>query len=427
MSKGINQYRTNNGLGKISTDDRKFTGMVMGGVAASGGVQLNTVYELNNLNDAAALKITPAYDTTNTTLVYYHIKEFFRLSPSGKLYIMLVSQSTTLTDICDVTTTYGVLALANDAKCKGKLRYIGVALNPASGYTPTITNGINSDVIAVASDVYSGAVVKAQALAVRVFGQYKPGRIFIEARDFTGVVGDLIDATASASNQVQLVIAADNDVSAANALYNGHAAVGTALGLRSNLQIHQQISYVALGNLQDPATGNWVNPGLSSNTLLSAFSQGYWENNTYTDGDMDTIQAKGFIGPETYTDYAGVFFACDITACATTDDYNLGPNGLVVNEAARVVYLYMVPNLGIDLNVTSTGLLDPLLVATWQGEITKALTDNLSGNVSAIKAVIDPNQNVVSTDTVTVQIVITPKGYANTITIPIGLTNPFGN
>lgn len=426
MAKGLNIYRTTGGLGKLSTTDRSTTGLCMGGVAVSGGVQLNTVYELNSLLDAAALKINPAYDTTNVTLVYQHIKEFFRKSPSGKLFIMLVSQATTLTAICDVTSTYGIYALANDPKCAGKLRFIGACLNPASGYTPTVANGINSDVVTLTAGVFTKALVKAQETAQRLFAQYRPAQIFLEARDFTGVVADLMDVTPSACNDVQLVIAADNDISSANALYNGYAAVGTFLGLRSNLQIQQQLSYVAVSNLQDGSTGDWVNPGYSSNTLLSAFSQGYWLNNSYTNGDQDVIQNKGFIGPEVYNDFAGVYPACDVTASATTDDYNLGPNGIVVNEGARIIYKYMVPNLNIDVEVDKTaGTLDPILVATWQAECAKSLSDNLAGNVSAVDCLIDPNQNVLSTDIITVQLLITPKGYANQINIPIGLTNPF--
>ena len=428
MARGLNIYRTGNGLGKISTADRSWSALCMGGIAVTGGAQLNTVYELNSPNDAVALGINAAYDVANTTLVYYHIKEFFRLSPSGKLFIMLVSQSVTLTAMADVTTTNGLYKLLNDPKCAGKVRFAAICLNPASGYTPTITAGINADVIAVAIGVYSGAAVKAQALAAQCFAMHRPVYVFIEARDFSGIAANLLDATtgAGAGNRVEAVIAADNDISNGNALYHGHAAVGTFLGARSGIQIQQQISYPAVVNLQNAATGDWVNPGLSSNTLLSAFSEGYWSNNIYTNGDQDVIESKGFVAPIVFADTPGVFIACDITMSPTTDDYNLGPNGIVVNEASRIIYKYMVPNLNADVDIDkNTGALDPVLVATWQAECARSLNDNLNGNVSAVSCLIDPNQNLLATSVITIQLLITPKGYANQINIPIGLTNPF--
>lgn len=434
----INTYRNTGGLGRIATSVTGYSGLVMGAVSISGGAQLSTVYELNSINDALALGINPAYDLANTVLVYHHIAEFFRMAPSARLYIYLVSQATTLTTMATITTG-SAWTLLNSSLAAGQIRQIGLCLNPASGYTPTITAQMNTDVIALASSVYSGAVVKAQVVAAAMEGKHMPVQFFIEARNFGGTTSSLIDATGSMSNSVQLVMLADNSVSIAQTEYAGYAAVGTTLGLRAALQIQQKLSYVAVGNLQNSAftvaasgTGAFVNPGLSSGALLSTYTVGYTVNGIHTTGDDDVILTKGFMSVRTIPMYPGVFITDDITATVTTDDYYFGPYSLVLNEANRLMYITMIPNLNEDVNVNpTTGFIDINVITNWQAQLNLAGQQNLAYAVStssgkaAISYLIDPNQNVLSNSTINIQIVIVPKAFAGTINEYIGLSNPY--
>jgi Protein of unknown function (DUF2586) len=436
----INVTRTTGGLGRLATITTGYSGLVTNGVAVSGGAQLGTTYQLNSLNDALALGLTPAYDAANTVLVNYHISEFFRMAPSGRLYLRMVAQSVSLTSMSTNSAGHAVWDLLNDPLCAGQLRQVGVCLNPASGYTPTVTAQMNTDVIAVSSGTYSGAAVNLQSLANIQFGKHAPVRFFLEARNFGGTTGSLINAAGSLCNNVQLVMFADNDVSTAETLYGGHAAVGTALGLRANLQIQQSMAYVAVGNLQNATTGTnpvtnggcFVNPGLSNGALLSTFTVGYTVNGSHTTGDDDNILTAGFMSVVLKPNYPGVYINNDITATTTSDDYYNGPNGLVVNEASRIMYQTMIPNLNQDVNInTANGQLDINLVKNWEAELNLAGRQNLAYAVSTtngvpgIKYIIDPNQDVLTNDTITVQIQIVPKGYASTINEYIGLTNPY--
>lgn len=421
--------RRTGGLGRVGDSENGYSALCMNGIAVSGGAALNTPYELNNVNDAVALGLDEAYDDTNSLLVYYHISEFFRMNPVGKLFIMLVAQTVTLTQMADVTTTNGLAKLLRDPKCGGKVRQAAICRNPATDFTPTTANGIDSDSVAVSAGVYSGAIVKAQALAEAERVLHRPVHIFVEGRSLNGTTADLIDVTAAAvaCPKVQLVLMADNDVSVAKAIYAGHAAVGTVLGHRSAINIGQSIAFVQIGNIQDAALGKFVNPGLSSGTKLSAFTDS-------VNGDQDVIYNKGFIAPRVFQGYPGVFINGDRTCVVNSDDFARGSYNMVVNEAERIVYKTMLPHLEEDLKVdATTGRLAPVVVRSWEAECDEALSvlvggDNTNvGNASGVKTYIDPTQNFLSNETIIVQINIVPKGHAKTITVYIGFKNPFNS
>jgi hypothetical protein len=403
----------------------------MSGVAAT-GLALNTVAELNNINDAKALGIDEDYDSTNNTLVFYHISEFFRMAPGAKLFIMLVSQATTLTQIADKTTTNGLAKLLRDPLCKGKVRQAGIARNPASGYTPTLAAGIDSDCLAVSGGTYSGAVVKAQALAADERTYKRPVHVFVEARlDPAMATASLIDATGADCNHVQLVALQDKAVGDAHALYAAHAAVGTVLGLRAKIGISESLAHPGegspgAGNIQSAAESKFITPALSSNDALS----------TYTDiasGDQDVIYDKGFLAPRVYQGYPGVYVNSDRTCTATSSDYARGALNMVVNEWERIVYKVMVPKIEASVKVDkNTGYLDPLVTKAWEADVDAAVSKEMVGvendaaaDISGAETYINPQQNVLSTDTITVEGSIVPKGYAKTIAVKIGLDNPY--
>jgi hypothetical protein len=422
-------YRRNGGLGRAGDDERQYSALCMNGAAVTGGVQLNTVYELNSLNDAVDLGIDADYDTDNTMLCYYHISEFFRMCPTGKLFILIVAQTVTLTQMADKTSTNGLAQLLRDPLCKGKVRQAAVARNPASGYTPVTDGGLDSDSLAYDSGTttYSGAVVKAHALATEEQTLYRPVHIFVEGRSLNGTTAALFDATGANCSKVQLVVLADNDVSTADTLYAGYAAVGTVLGLRAGLSSANSLAFVALGNIQSQADSKFVNPGLSSGTKLSAYTD-------TVNGDQDVLYDKGFIAPRIYQGYDGVYLNSDRTCVVNTDDYARGALNMVINEADRLVYLTMLPKLEGDYKVNaSNGRLAPIIIKSWEADCNKALgtlvgtEDDNTGDVSAAGAFINPNQNFLSTDTIVVEHQIVPKGYAKTIKNYIGFKNPFNS
>src|SRR3990172_7937964 len=83
-------------LGAKGASDDNIHGLVMAGLTTVSYPVLGVSKKLIQASDADAHGFNAAYDAANKILVRYHIDEFFRLNPSGVLWVMVVAQTTTL-------------------------------------------------------------------------------------------------------------------------------------------------------------------------------------------------------------------------------------------------------------------------------------------------------------------------------------------
>src|SRR5690606_39097468 len=105
-----------------------------------------------------------------------HIKNFYNQVGTGNpLWLMLVSDATTMEDMADVTEPYAKKLIEDAA---GKIRVLGLVRKSTGG--ETITEGMDADV--------KLAVIKAQALAAYFEEKYMPLRVIISGNNFSGVV-----------------------------------------------------------------------------------------------------------------------------------------------------------------------------------------------------------------------------------------------
>src|SRR6185312_5462400 len=158
MFAGPNIVKIDTNSGSSSADVEKVYGMVLGGVAATSPgtyTTLGTTVVLTQPSDADAMGLTAAYDAANHVLVRYHIEEFFQYAPNGKLYLMLVSQTVTQTQMWDIANNY-VKKLVNDSG--NTIRMVGTVRNPTGSYTPVFTG------TQIIEDEVLAAVPKAKAL-----------------------------------------------------------------------------------------------------------------------------------------------------------------------------------------------------------------------------------------------------------------------
>ena len=418
--------KTNGNLGRQQPSEDAISALCMNGVAVSGNAALNTVYELNNVSDAEALGLTEAYDLANKVLVWHRIRNFFLRSPNGKLFIMLVSQATTLTQMADKTTANGLAKLLRDPKCAGLVRQAAIARNPASGYTPTSgASGLDGDVLTVTAgppDTYSGAIIKAQALAEEEETLHRPVMIFVEGRGFNGTTAAAADLHLLNCPQVAVTIAQDYDVAALDALFNGYAGVEDALGMAARRAVNESIGWVADGNLQDMAAGIYVTPALSSHQLLSAYTD-------VPNGDFDTLEEKAYIFPKLYTQVAGVYFNSHNTCVALTNDYSNIQNNRTIQKAIRIAYKTLVPDINRTIPVdATTGKMTAAICKYFEEKVNISTSDMVKAvECSAVDCFVNPNQNVISTSKVTVKVSVTPTGTAEAIDAYIGFVNPFNS
>lgn len=402
----VNFTLTDGGLGRRSPSQDMVRGLIIHGIAVSGGIQLGDCHEIKALSDADDLGIDNAYDAANGVLVRYHLEEFFRLNPSGTIWIMLVAQATAWDTMVDK-------AQANMAKklliaAKGQIRILGLGFNPASGYTPSYTTGLDDQILA--------AITEAQLLCNEEFTLHRPLQVIIEGRDFNGLTSAAIDLRTLASKNVSIVIAQDMDIAALDPLFANHAAIGTALGISSAAKVNQNIGWVEKFNVQ--FAGQWTNPGLSSGLAVTS----------YSDANLTQLNTKGFIFLREEIGYAGLYFNDSHTATAITSDYAYIENVATVHKAVRLLRPGILPKLKGPIRVDkNTGKIPLAYCSYLEGECRRIVAPMVEAEEVSddIDFYVDPEQNILQTSQLNIRCAITPTATARQISFTVGFQNPF--
>lgn len=422
--KGPQFIKKNGGLGRTEPPADGTCGLIAGGVAVSGNAQLDTVYKLIQLSDAEDLGIDAAYDAANDILVHYHISEFFKYSPDGTLYIMLVTQEdgtngVSMTEMCDTANQY-VRKLVTDPTSNREIKMVGVVLNPdLSTYNATTTNGIDTDV--------EGAIPKAQALVEALETEnIRIDAVLIEGREVTGTISSLVDMRALSARNVSVVISQDPVVAALDAAYANHASVGTALGMLSIRKVSENLGSVDIINkpiakradenytLTDAATGKWETAAISSGALFTSLTQ----------AEITALDTKGYIFVGMFEDYAGYYFNDSHTCIVASDDYYAIEQNRVWNKGVRALRTALIPKMKRTVLIDSkTGYLDVTAVSDLENIGKKALTNALmvTEEASGIDVYINPAQDI-SQNPLTAKVKIVSLGVLREMDYEVGFT-----
>ena len=413
--------KINGGLGRRNASTDSIMGLLFGGVT-TGSIALGDVKKLIQISDAEDLGLNAAYDANNKILVYHHIAQFFKYSPSGTLYIKIVAQGTTLTDMCDYTKP-NLQSLVLDESVKREAKSFGVILNPdASTYVATVTNGIDADV--------TSAVIKAQELIdkLRDDAVYVDA-VILEGRKAGGTISTMEDMRTKSCENVSVVIASDPAVVALDPAYVNYAAVGSVIGMLSARKVHENLGSVAIINLPDTKKGDenyaltdkntnsWLTAAISDGTLVSSLSK----------VNQKALEDKGYIFAGFYEGYPGIYFNDSPTSVELADDYSFIEMNRVWNKAARYVRLALTPKMKSTIDVDKdTGFIAPTTIASWENAALKKVGNMLKDDeVSNIKISIDPKQNILSGNPIVIVMGVTPKGIAREIINELGFKNPF--
>lgn len=418
--KGPNIKKLNGGLRRSNPSDDSVMAIIFGGVAVTGAVQLNTAYRLLSTEDAESIGITAAYDANNDVLVHYHISEFFRLAPDAELYIMLQTKGTTQTATNDKTT--GKLrTLIYSQVAARKIKYAGVVLNPASGYTPTITDNIDADVLT--------AIPKAQELVDDLFNNqiYLDG-ILLEGRSFGAVLNTAHDLRTKNSGNVSVCISADPEVTALDASYAGHASVGAALGMLAARQVNENLGSVDILNKPDAERGNESYP-LSDGILWNAATlSGGTDVSTLTNTQITDLTTKGYIFAGTYEGYAGIFFNSSPTCTAASSDYAFIENNRVWNKSARIIRTTLIPRMKSTIKKNPvTGFMKPTSASGLKAVVDAALKKQLvdKNECSGAEIFINPQQIVNDQNPLQLSAKVVMDDIIHDMDVEIGLTTQY--
>jgi hypothetical protein len=379
----------NGQLGGVDATADGVAGLVLSGTAVAEKIALNEAHVLYGVRDIETLGIT----SENNPLAFDEISAFFSKAGEGaELWIVLYSEATTLASLCDKSTVGNVIKTMLDA-ASGRIRILGINRKVPVGYTPTVTQGIDGDVIT--------AITKLQDLATEYADNYKPFRAILPGLEWTGDVANLINLTQSSANRISIMLGADK-------LYDtkGKAAVGMALGRLASIPVNRN-----LGRVKDGAmTANaWLTDG---STAIS--KEGMWT----------TLHDNGFVFFRSFQGKNGYYFNFDRTAAPATDDYHQISLGRVVDKAITIAYTTYVDELLDNVEIDQDGKLAPAVCKYFEGRIENAVNIAMSGEISSFSAYVNPQQNVLSSGKMTVACTIVPLGTLSEIDVELGFDNP---
>jgi hypothetical protein len=394
-------YFENGALGSVAPGADGVVGLAVTAVAVPAtesvpaGFQLNTAYVFRKLDDLVSLGVTPAVNDGNAFL-YRHVKEFYAEAGDGaELWVMGFANTVAQSDIVNKDAPNSAKQLIQAAG--GRIRALGVAYLPANGYTPTIANGVDSDLTAALQNGQSLGKWATEAL-------YAPLFVLLEARHYTGVATALSELSENSYDRVGVFLG--DTVKGSNG-----AAVGLLLGRVARIPVQRHI-----GRVRDNAL----------NTLTA-----YLKDVPAELADVETVHDKGFITFRTFVGKAGYFFSDDFLATAVTDDYRSIARRRTIDKAYRIAYQTLINFLNEEIPITESGELVPAMVKSWESEVESAIITQMTaeGNLgvdtteaqdTGVQCFIDYAQKVVSTGKVEVVLRVKPYGYAKYIDVKLG-------
>lgn len=424
------------GLGRRNPEQDMVSGLLFSGLETS-KLKFDQIQRLASLEDAENLGITENYDIKGQS-AYYQIQQFFRMNPSGDLYVMLVG-----TEVYSDTVKK---AMSMQEKANGNIRQMAIIFSGDTTFAQT-----------------KDALVIAQEQADLAYTDYMPFEIILEGKGFdVAVEADSPSLALLNSENVSVVIAMDVEkafeqkliqqdtnkvytlksgeelvpsqsssdiynVRDADGLkkdgsvvlefafqesYKNTAAVGLALGALSKAKVSENIAWIEKFNL----TGNgFAKPGFVGGKEIKSL------------GDLRTLNEKRYIFTQTHTGIAGVYFNDSHTCTTGTSDFAYIENNRTVNKATRLLRTALLPKLASPVLVDIDGKLPQSVSKSFEDLCRNALEGMVANQeVSAFDVYVDPKQNILSTSELKVKAEITPVGTARKIMVDLGFKNPFG-
>lgn len=406
---GVFVSRTDGGLGRKAPSEDGISGLIIGLPAVYGIAQGN--FKFGSLDEAETAGFTESKDITHRVSVWWHIREYFRFTTSV-LHVRAVLQlpigGAVLGPVSysDMLSPSGTHAPALLATAYGQIRQLGVVMNPDfSTYTPASAGGLDSLVAA--------GISQGQALAMSMDAISQPLLVVVEGRNFSGTASALTDLRTLAADRTCVALGLDPAWKVKDVRFEPSANTGTVLGMIASKAVHENIGWVATSNLQNIASGFYLDAMFSGGSLASAQSA----------ANLASIHDKGYIMPRRFVDTAGIFLNDDPTAGPATSDFSQVRYCRVADKAKRNVNKAMVPLVNQPLYLNADGTLqqgDVDSIEAVAGAPLAAMA--AAGEISNYDVFVDPAQDVLSSNVVNTRIAVQPVGCASSIIVTIAYT-----
>jgi hypothetical protein len=341
-------------------------------------------------------------------VIYYHVREAFRVQgilsgkAQGQIWVGVYLESgSTFSTFAEVATMQSFTS--------GQIKQIGVW--------------------ATGSTFATSHVTALNAQAVTLAAQNQPLAIIYQGNLYNSTTVPAGNLRTLNSQFVQCTYGQDGG-NVGNRLWWNLAkarsigCLGTTLGAWALAGVQQSIISRAVFNVVDSLEFTklaWANGTPLSGAGLSA--------------TIDAVDALGYVflrnesSPVSSALFGGVFFNNDSMCVTQTSDYAYMPNIRTINKAAVGVRAAILPALGgnVYFNADGTLTVDSInylqhLGDTVIGGKSASTTGSMAsaGEISDGQTIIDPTQNVQSTNTVAITMKIVQAGVARYIVINIG-------
>ena len=420
----INKKR--GGLGRSGqTNEDKVFGLVCCGVATTEYATLGTIVPILSIDDAEALGFTAAYDAANKVLVWNRIARFFEYEPLAKLWLMVVPQATTQTEMWDKEDANKyVYKLITDETVNREIRVVMTARNPpATGYTPTYTTGLETDVV-TASAKAAELIADLLSKFIYVDGAVIEGRLQANA-----AIATLPDLAALNDEAVTISIAQDPALASLDAAFARYADVESVGGMLAVRKVSECLGSVNVANKPDAFKG-------SETYSLTRDARGYYISAQISSGkkyselsenEKIALANKRYVFSGKYEGIDGIYFNDSHTNIEALDDYAYIEDNRVWNKAARKVRRALLPIMKGEIEVDpTTGFLPDTQIASYQEKGKNSVKSMVQANEIAGEPtiVIEPNQDVVGTGKVFMAISYVRNGILRVLEADLGATNP---
>ncbi|MGN7787417.1 DUF2586 family protein [Niabella sp. 22666] len=367
-----------------------YSGLIFYSAAVPTGFATDAVIEVNDLEHAEELGITSDNASNDIKNMHYHISECFRANKDIVLWVGVFAPPAEAAEhtFAEIST----LRLVS----QNRVRRVGVFTKKAYAAAQM---ALLQDQYVLGFDVKSG---------FEIF--YSP--------NFHGVTTVSLPSLATlAAPNVHLLIGQDGGYTGA-ALYTAAGfsigVIGAAIGFSSAAKVHENFGWVQKFDICVRG-GELDKPALSNGDLIEDLSEAITK-------DLGTLDVKRLIFVTKYPNIAGSYFNDSHGACPADSDYAYAEDNMPIDKAIRGIYRNMMPFVnGPTLLEKGTGKLRASTVDLLQLEAGKALEQmEKDGELSGYEVLIDPDQDVAATSSITINISNTKVGVSRRFNINIG-------
>lgn len=363
------------GNSRILTSDDNKSGIVY--YVANNPLSGDSV-QVFSVQQAEAVGIT----SDSLPVLHYHLSEFYRINDSGQLQIKIVEFTGGTHSFDEVKELV--------ADCDGDLSQVGV-------YTySSFSTGMVSALQDVMNDLKNEDIPLVALLQPNFNGQ---------------TLQSLPDLSESDAPQVAVLIGQDGGGKGAelfNTLGQSIGVLGAALGAVALSSVNESIAW----------KGAFDMSGAELNTL--AFANGT-QYKLVTKSQLSTINDKKYIF--LLKDYGlnGSYFNSSFVATSDATDFYSIERNRVINKSRKLLRVSLLPELNSPLYLDESGNLRVETVGKFTSKCEQALDGmRRDGELSNYKVTINPNQNVLSDDTLRIDVKLQPVGVARFIDITLG-------